>query len=163
VLKYHAMKTYWGSGDISTHFNLGTSGDKWSAPHSRPLYPAVKADGNQWTVSLVGPKSSLDTVGKGRNTCPCRESNPDRSAHSQVSILTDPPPPTHTHFSIVICFVLEMLTHGGGGGELFTGFWLTGSKVRVHGEDLGVGGRITLRWTLGRWDRGSELNSAGSG
>jgi hypothetical protein len=40
-------------------------------------------------------------------------------------------------------------THRGG-GELFTGFWLGGSKVRDHWEDLGVGGRIIVRWTLGR-------------
>jgi hypothetical protein len=37
-----------------------------------------------------------------------------------------------------------------GRGEVFTGFWLGGSKVRHHWEDLGVGGRITLRWTLRR-------------
>jgi hypothetical protein len=36
-----------------------------------------------------------------------------------------------------------------GMGEMFTGFWLGGPKVRGHWEDLGVGGRITLRWTLG--------------
>jgi hypothetical protein len=35
-------------------------------------------------------------------------------------------------------------------GEVLTGFWLGGPKVRDHYEDLGVGGRITLRWTLGR-------------
>jgi hypothetical protein len=35
-------------------------------------------------------------------------------------------------------------------GVVFTGFWLGGQKVRDHWEDLGVGGRITLRWTLGR-------------
>jgi hypothetical protein len=28
--------------------------------------------------------------------------------------------------------------------------WLVGPKVRDHWEDLGVGGRITLRWTLER-------------
>jgi hypothetical protein len=32
-----------------------------------------------------------------------------------------------------------------GRGEVFTGFWLEGLKVRYHWEDLGVGGRITLR------------------
>jgi hypothetical protein len=36
------------------------------------------------------------------------------------------------------------------GGEVLTGFWLGGLKARDHCEDLGVGGRITLRWTLGR-------------
>jgi hypothetical protein len=35
-------------------------------------------------------------------------------------------------------------------GEVFTGFRLGSPKGRDHWEDLGVGGRITLRWTLGR-------------
>jgi hypothetical protein len=35
-------------------------------------------------------------------------------------------------------------------GEGFSGFWLGGPKVRGHWEDLGVGGRVTLKWTLGR-------------
>jgi hypothetical protein len=37
------------------------------------------------------------------------------------------------------------------GGEVFTGFWLGGPKVRDHWEDLGIGGRVTLRWTSTRW------------
>jgi hypothetical protein len=37
-----------------------------------------------------------------------------------------------------------------GRGEVFTGFWLGGPKTRDHWEDLGVGGRKTLRWTLRR-------------
>jgi hypothetical protein len=36
------------------------------------------------------------------------------------------------------------------GGEVFTGFWVGGLKVRDHWEDLGLGGRITLRWISGR-------------
>jgi hypothetical protein len=40
--------------------------------------------------------------------------------------------------------------HGWERGEVFTGFWLVDTKVRDHWEDLGVGGMITLRWTLGR-------------
>jgi hypothetical protein len=39
----------------------------------------------------------------------------------------------------------------GGGGEVFRGFWLGGPKSRDHWEDLGIDGKITLRWTLGRW------------
>jgi hypothetical protein len=35
-------------------------------------------------------------------------------------------------------------------GGVFTGFWLGSLKVRDHWEDLGIGGRTTLRWTLGR-------------
>jgi hypothetical protein len=37
-----------------------------------------------------------------------------------------------------------------GRGEVLTGFWLGGPKARDYWEDVGVGGRITLRWTLGR-------------
>jgi hypothetical protein len=33
---------------------------------------------------------------------------------------------------------------------VFTGFWLEGPNVRDHWENLGVGERIILRWTLGR-------------
>jgi hypothetical protein len=38
-----------------------------------------------------------------------------------------------------------------GRGELFTGLWFGSRNVRDHWEDLGVRGRITLRWNLGRW------------
>jgi hypothetical protein len=37
-----------------------------------------------------------------------------------------------------------------GRGEVFTGFWFGGPKGIDHWEDLDVGGRIILRWTLGR-------------
>jgi hypothetical protein len=37
-----------------------------------------------------------------------------------------------------------------GRGEMFTGFWFGGQNVRDHLEDLGLGGRITLRWTSWR-------------
>jgi len=48
-------------------------------------------------------------------------------------------------------------------GEVFTGFWFGGPKVRDHWEDLDLEGRITLRWILGRLGRWGELDSAGSG
>jgi hypothetical protein len=35
-------------------------------------------------------------------------------------------------------------------GEMFTGFWLGGPKLRDHWEDQDVAGRIILGWTLGR-------------
>jgi hypothetical protein len=40
--------------------------------------------------------------------------------------------------------------HAWGRGEVFTGFWLGGPKANDQWEDLGVGGRIKLRWTLRR-------------
>jgi hypothetical protein len=33
---------------------------------------------------------------------------------------------------------------------VFTGFWLGGPEGRTHWEDLGVDGRVTLSWTLGK-------------
>jgi hypothetical protein len=36
-----------------------------------------------------------------------------------------------------------------GRGQVFTGFWLRGPKGTDLWEDVGVGGRITLSWTLG--------------
>jgi hypothetical protein len=34
--------------------------------------------------------------------------------------------------------------HAWGRGEVFTGFWLVGLKVREHWEDLDICRRITL-------------------
>jgi hypothetical protein len=36
-------------------------------------------------------------------------------------------------------------------GRGVIGFWLGGPESRDHWEDLGVGGRIRLKWTLGRY------------
>jgi hypothetical protein len=38
-----------------------------------------------------------------------------------------------------------------GGERYLQGFWLGGPKVGDHWEDVGLGGRITLRLTLGRY------------
>jgi hypothetical protein len=37
-----------------------------------------------------------------------------------------------------------------GKGKVFTGLLLRGPKRSSQWEDLGVGGKITLRWTLGK-------------
>jgi hypothetical protein len=44
----------------------------------------------------------------------------------------------------------RMRWHAWVKGEVFTVIWLGGPKVRDHWEDVGIGGRITLSWTLGR-------------
>jgi hypothetical protein len=44
----------------------------------------------------------------------------------------------------------RVIWHAWGREEVFRGFWLGSPKVRDHWEDLGVGVRITLRWTWGR-------------
>jgi hypothetical protein len=40
--------------------------------------------------------------------------------------------------------------HAWGRDEVFTGFWFVGPKGGDYWEDLGIGGSITLRWTLER-------------
>jgi hypothetical protein len=44
----------------------------------------------------------------------------------------------------------RMRWHAWRRGEEFTGFWLGGPKVKDYCEDLGIGGWIMLRWSLGR-------------
>jgi len=39
-------------------------------------------------------------------------------------------------------------------GEVHTGFWLGNLRERDHLEDLGVDGRIILRWIFRKWDVG---------
>jgi len=41
------------------------------------------------------------------------------------------------------------MLHAWGWGEMFTGFWFGGLKGGDYWEDLGVSGRIALRWILG--------------
>jgi len=39
-----------------------------------------------------------------------------------------------------------------GERRAYTGFWWRNLKVRVHFGDLGVDGRIILRWIFRKWD-----------
>jgi hypothetical protein len=54
------------------------------------------------------------------------------------------------------------VAHMGEGKGVYR-FWLGGLKEGDHWEDLGVGERIILRWTLEDGDQGGKLDSAGSG
>jgi len=36
--------------------------------------------------------------------------------------------------------------------EVHTGFWWGDPRERNHLEDLGVGGRVILKWIFKRWD-----------
>jgi hypothetical protein len=49
-----------------------------------------------------------------------------------------------------------------GRGEVFTGFSLGGPKGRDHWEDLVLGGKVKLQWTLDR-NGCDKLDSAGTG
>jgi hypothetical protein len=50
-----------------------------------------------------------------------------------------------------------------GKKEVCTGFWWGNLRERDHLEDLGIEGRIILRWILRKWDVGLGLDRAGSG
>jgi hypothetical protein len=55
-----------------------------------------------------------------------------------------------SHLGQFVNIQFLFLENAWGRGEVFTWFWFEGLKARDHWEDLGVGGRITLKWTLGR-------------
>jgi hypothetical protein len=40
----------------------------------------------------------------------------------------------------------------GGKGEMHTGFWWKNLGGRDHMEDLGIDGRILLKWIFRKWD-----------
>jgi hypothetical protein len=42
-----------------------------------------------------------------------------------------------------------------GTGEVCTGFWWGNLIERDHLEDIGVDGRIILKWSLNNWEWGS--------
>jgi hypothetical protein len=48
-------------------------------------------------------------------------------------------------------------------GDLHKGFWWEDMRERCHMEDLGVDGRIILKWTFKKWYGGHELDCCGSG
>jgi len=47
-----------------------------------------------------------------------------------------------------------------GRGEVSTGLWMENLRDRDHLEDLGVDGRIILRWILRKWDVGVWIGSS---
>jgi len=47
------------------------------------------------------------------------------------------------------------VAHGGGEGEVHTGFWWDNLQDRDHFEDQGVEGRVILKWIFKKWDERS--------
>jgi hypothetical protein len=47
-----------------------------------PLPSEKTATGTHWIGDWLGPRAGLDAVEKRKISCPCRDSNPSRSARS---------------------------------------------------------------------------------
>jgi hypothetical protein len=73
----HAMEALGGRGGIAPTPTSALDGGEWSASPAS-LYPRRKDPGTHSTGGWVGPRAGLDTEGRGKILCPCRESNPDR-------------------------------------------------------------------------------------
>jgi hypothetical protein len=68
------MKAYGGVDvKIDVLFISALGGGEWSASRPGRFTFGVKASGTHWIGGCVGPKASLDAVGK-RNILHCRES-----------------------------------------------------------------------------------------
>jgi hypothetical protein len=79
------MKTYGGSGNVAARIlNLDT---RWGERSSS--LPGHFNPGVHWIEGRVGPRAGLDVVAKIKNTCLCRELNPDRSSRSLATVLTE--------------------------------------------------------------------------
>jgi len=50
-----------------------------------------------------------------------------------------------------------------GRGEAYTGLWWGNLRGKEHMGDLGIDGRIILRWIFRKWGEGYGLDGAGSG
>jgi hypothetical protein len=85
----HAVKTNWGTGDITARvLNLR---NKWSAVSftPRPFYPWGKGSRYPLYRRRVGPRVCLGAVAKRKSPYLCRESNPGHTARSLVTHYTD--------------------------------------------------------------------------
>jgi hypothetical protein len=48
-------------------------------------------------------------------------------------------------------------------GKLYIGFWWGNLRERDHMTDLGVDGRVILKWILKKWDGEIQTRPSGSG
>jgi hypothetical protein len=59
------------------------AGGEWSASRPGRFTPGKRVHGTHWIGGWVSPRAGLDAVEKRKISCPCRESNPGRPAHTQ--------------------------------------------------------------------------------
>jgi hypothetical protein len=53
--------------------------------------------------------------------------------------------------------------HVWGTGDVRMGFWSGDLRERDHLEDIGIDGRIILKWTFKKWDDGLMWLRIGTG
>jgi hypothetical protein len=71
-----------------------------------PVYPGDRASNTHWIVGWVGPRAGLDAVEKRKNSCPCRESNLGRPAHSRSLYLL-----SYTSTDSYMCMTWCLIEH----------------------------------------------------
>jgi hypothetical protein len=89
LTEHHAMKAYWGSGDIAPLIlDLGTRG-RWVVSLMSP----GRAPGTNWLGGWVGPRAGLNAVVKKKILSPCRDPNPRSSSpqRSAISLISPAP------------------------------------------------------------------------
>jgi len=91
LTKHHAIKTYWGSGGLAPHINIGTRW-RWVVSFMpQLLYPWGKSPQYSLDRRLIGPQIQSWHSGKEKESyhCSCQELKRGCPAHSLVSILTE--------------------------------------------------------------------------
>jgi len=56
--------------------------------------------------------------------------------------------------------MIGCLLHVRVRGKVYTGCWWGNLRERGHLEDLGVDGRIIIRWIFRKWDVGTWIGSS---
>jgi len=155
------------------HTDLGLSGavgtDKWKISHSKlwgtphPAHLASPTDA-EWGICWADTRRQAE-VEIFQFMQPNSSSSCDRNPTTGPILSQFNPTHTFNHyFPRLTCIIHRIFSgwlnqgewdrrdmwHAWGREEAFTGFWWGGPKGRDHWEDLGVVGRITLSWTLGR-------------
>jgi len=69
------------------HKILALIEDEWSALHPGHFTSGVRATGTQWIRGWVNTRAGLDSVARRKILFSVRESNPNRSARSLVTII----------------------------------------------------------------------------
>jgi hypothetical protein len=70
LIKYHAMKTYWGMEMYDHAFLTSALGGEWSASRLGRFTPGVTTPETRWIGGCVGPRAGRDAVAKIKSHAP---------------------------------------------------------------------------------------------